>query len=271
MNEFLMIMWKPLLACFILTGIHSYLGIHVVERKVIFVDLALAQIAALGATLAIIFGFDLHAQATYWFSLGSTFIGAIVFSLTRTRQEKIPHEAVIGIVYAVSAALAILILSRSAEGDEHIKHILVGDILLVNGHEIFKMAWLYSLVGAAHWIFRKPFLEISMDPDKAYTSGKKVKLWDLLFYMTFGLVVTSSVQIAGVLLVFSFLIVPAVTAILFCDTLASRLWFGWGFGLAASIIGISLSFHFDFPTGATVVCSFGALLAVMALGRKIFH
>ena len=270
MSPFLMLMWKPLLACLILTGIHTYLGVHVVERKVIFVDLALAQIAALGAVLAFMFGFNLHGRETYWFSLAATFVGAIIFSVTRARREKIPQEAIIGIVYAVAAAGAILILSRAAEGDEEIRHMMVGNILLVDLREIVTMAILYGIVGSFHWYFRKMFLLISTKPEEAYRKGIKVRWWDILFYLTFGLVVTSSVHIAGVLLVFSFLIIPAVGAILFSDKISGRLFWGWGFGILASIAGIGLSYYFDLPTGATVVCVFGGLLVLLALGRSLF-
>jgi len=269
MSDFFLLMWKPLLACFILTGIHTYLGVHVVERKVIFVDLALAQIAALGAVLAFMFGFSLHGAATYWFSLGATFIGAIIFSLTRTRREKIPQEAIIGIVYAVAAAAAVLILSRAAEGDEEIRHMLVGNILLVGLPEIVAMAVLYGVVGLCHWYFRKTFLLISTKPEEAYQKGIKVRGWDILFYLTFGLVVTSSVHIAGVLMVFSFLIIPAVGAILFSDKISGRLFLGWGYGILASLTGIGLSYYFDLPTGATVVCVFGGLLILLALIRTL--
>ena len=265
MNDFFMLMWKPLLACLILTGIHAYLGIHVVERKVIFVDLSLAQIAALGATVAILFGFDLHSQTTYWLSLIATFAGAAIFSATRTRREKIPQEAIIGTVYAVSQAAAILILSRAAEGDEHIRNMLVGNILLVAPSEIVKMAVLYGLVGLLHWRFRETFIKISTQPEKSFKEGVPIKWWDLLFYLSFGLVVTSSVQIAGVLLVFTFLIVPAVGAILFCEQLSKRLTFGWLMGAGGSLLGIFLSYYFDLPTGATIVCTFGGLLVFLAV------
>lgn len=269
MNDFLVLMWKPLLACLVLTGIHGYLGIHVVERKVVFVDLALAQMAALGATVAFLVGHNLHGSSTYGFSLGTTFLGAIVFSLTRTRKEKIPQEAIIGIVYALSAALAILILSHAAEGDEHIRTMLVGNILLVSLPEIVKMAFLYGLVGFCHWYFRKTFILISTQPEKAFQQGISVGKWDLAFYLTFGLVVTSSVQIAGVLLVFSFLIVPAVAAILFAERLSRRLLFGWIMGAGASLVGISLSYYFDLPTGATTVCAFGVVLIFLVLLKLI--
>jgi len=265
MNDFILLMWKPLLACLVLTGIHGYLGIHVVERKVIFVDLALAQVAALGATIAFLFGLDLHGPATYWFSLAATFLGAVIFSLTRNRREKVPQEAVIGIVYAVSAALAILILSRSAEGDEHIRFMLVGNILLVSVPEIIEMAILYALVGLFHWRNRKTFILISTQPEEAYRRGLPVRFWDLLFYLAFGLVVTSSVQIAGILVVFSFLVIPAVAAILFSEKFSDRLLFGWTFGALASFLGILLSYYLDLPTGAAAVCASGGSLLLISL------
>jgi zinc/manganese transport system permease protein len=271
MSDFVLLMWKPLLACFILTGIHAYLGLHVVERKVIFVDLSLAQIAALGATFAVLVGRDLHSPVTYWFSLGATFIGAAIFALTRTRKEKVPQEAIIGIVYAVSTALAILILSRSQEGDEHIRQMLVGNILLVNTREIIKIVVLYSAVGVLHWVFRKKFLLISTEPEKAFEQGVCIKRWDLLFYLTFGLVVTSSVEIAGVLLVFSFLIVPAVAAVMYAYEIRSRLVFGWGVGVVTSFLGITLSYFCDLPTGATIVCVFGGLLVLLSLLRGLVN
>ncbi len=271
MNDFILLMWKPLLACLILTGIHTYLGVHVIERKVIFVDLALAQIAALGAVIAYLFGYSLHGQATYWFSLTATFIGAIIFSITRMRKEKIPQEAIIGIVYAISAAAAVLVLSRSSEGDEEIRQMLVGNILLVDLHDIMTMAVLYSLVGLFHWHFRKKFILISTKPDDAFKQGISVKWWDIVFYLTFGLIVTSSVHIAGVLLVFSFLIVPAVAAILFSQKLSTRLFLGWAIGVAASFLGIFTSYYLDLPTGATIVCCFGGILVLLSVIRPFMN
>lgn len=269
MSDFIALMWKPLLACFILTGIHAYLGLHVIERKVIFVDLSLAQIASLGASAAVLLGQDLQGPATYWMSLGATFVGAAIFALTRKREEKIPQEAVIGIVYAVSAALAVLILSRSAEGDEHIRQMLVGNVLLVDQTELVKIAVIYSMVGLVHWILRHKFLLISTQPDKAFAQGLNVRMWDLVFYLTFGLVVTSSVSIAGVLLVFSFLIVPSVAAAMFCEKIRSRLIFGWAAGALVSFLGMGASYFGDLPTGAAVVCCFGAALLFLGGYQKL--
>ena len=201
--------------------------------------------------------------------MSATFLGAVIFSLTRTKKERIPQEAIIGIVYAVSAAFAILILSRFPEGDEEIRHMLVGNILLVDFQEIVKMAALYGIIGFFHWYFRETFILISTQPEKAIKKGISIKGWDIVFYLTFGFVVTSSVQIAGVLLVFSFLIVPAVAAILFFDGVLQRLLFGWGMGLVTSFLGIFLSYQLDLPTGATVVCVFGGFLLLFSLFQRL--
>src|SRR6202165_5655340 len=255
----------PFIASLILTGIHAYLGVHVVERGVIFVDLSLAQIAPLGTTVAYLSGYDLHSTAAYLFSLGFTFLGAAIFAFSRVhRKTRIPQEAVIGIVYAVSAAVAILVMPRAPQETEHLKDMLVGNILSVTWPELGKTAALYALVGVFHYIFRRRFLAISMDQHAAEQQGMNIRLWDFLFYISFGFVVTSSVAIAGVLLVFCFLIVPSVTAMLFAERLGPRLAIGWTMGAVVSALGVWFSFQLDLPTGAAIVGTFGAALLVIA-------
>jgi zinc/manganese transport system permease protein len=267
------ILLPAFVASLILTGIHAYLGVHVVERGVIFVDLSLAQIAALGLTVAYLAGYDVHTSApAYLFSLGFTFVGAAIFAFTRThRKTRIPQEAIIGIVYAVSAAVAILLMSKATQETEHLKEMLVGNILAVTWYDIGKTAVLYALVGLFHWVFRKRFLLISLNEEEAERQGLNVRFWDLLFYMSFGFVVTSSVAIAGVLLVFCFLIVPSVAAMLFAERLGVRLAIGWGMGALVSAGGVTLSFVLDLPTGAAIVATFGAALLVLALYRVLLH
>ena len=265
------ILLPAFVASLILTGIHAYLGVHVVERGVIFVDLSLAQIAALGLTVAYLAGYDVHTSApAYLFSLGFTFVGAAIFAFTRAhRKTRIPQEAVIGIVYAVSAAVAILMMSKATQETEHLKEMLVGNILSVTWYEVGKTAVLYALIGAFHFVFRKRFLLISMNESEAERQGLNVRFWDLLFYMSFGFVVTSSVAIAGVLLVFCFLIVPSVTSMLFTERLGLRLAIGWGMGALVSAVGVALSFLLDLPTGATIVATFGAALLMVAASRVV--
>jgi zinc/manganese transport system permease protein len=266
------ILLPAFVASLILTGIHAYLGVHVVERGVIFVDLSLAQIAALGTTVAYLAGYDLHSSTAYLFSLGFTFLGAGIFAMSRFhRSTRIPQEAIIGIVYAVSAAMAILVMSKATQETEHLKEMLVGNILSVSWPELAKTAVLYALVGVFHYVFRRQFLMISMNEKEAEREGLNIRFWDFLFYISFGFVVTSSVAIAGVLLVFCFLIVPAVTAMLFSERLGRRLAIGWTMGALVSAAGVTLSYVLDLPTGATIVGTFGVALLILAGVRVLFR
>jgi zinc/manganese transport system permease protein len=262
----------PFVASLILTGIHAYLGVHVVERGVIFVDLSLAQIAALGGTIALLLpisGGDPHAPVVYWISLAFTFIGAVIFSTIRSKRARIPQEAIIGISYAVASAAAILAMSKATSESEHLKDMLVGNILAVSWAEVLKTALLYGGIGAFHYLFRRQFLAISMDPKGAEARGMSIRLWDFLFYASFGFVVTSSVAIAGVLLVFCYLIVPSVAAMLYADHIGQRLAIGWSMGTLVSALGVYLSLVLDLPTGATIVCTFGLVLILMAAVRPL--
>jgi zinc/manganese transport system permease protein len=264
----------PFAASLILTGIHAYLGVHVVERGVIFVDLSLAQIAALGATMALFLpgsNGDPHAPSVYWVSLGFTFIGAAIFSLVRVQRSRIPQEAIIGITYAVASAAAILAMSKSTSQAEHLKDMLVGNIIAVSWEEVIHTAVLYGAIGVFHFVFRRQFLAISMQHDEPERTGLNVRLWDFLFYASFGFVVTSSVSIAGVLLVFCYLIVPSVAAMLYAETVGRRLAIGWTMGTVVSAAGVYLSLVLDLPTGATIVCTFGVVLVLMWLARPLFR
>ena len=269
--EMLPFLLAPFVASLILTGIHAYLGVHVVERGVIFVDLALAQIAALGATVAIVAGMDPHGRSSYWISLGFTFFGAAIFAFARTRRGHIPQEAFIGITYAVASAAAILLMSKATGETEHLKDMLVGNILAVSWSEVRRTALLYGAIGIFHYLFRKKFLAISMHHDEPETLGFNVRFWDFLFYASFGFVVTSSVAIAGVLLVFCYLIVPSVAAMLFADRIGPRLAIGWTMGTLVSALGVLISVKLDTPTGATIVVTFGGVLVLMFFLHLIVH
>jgi zinc/manganese transport system permease protein len=262
-------LWLPFLACLVLTGIHVYLGLHVLARGVIFVDLALAQVAALGITVAFLAGHPIQSDAAYWYALAFTVGGAVLFSVSRLRRAPIPQEAIIGIVYAVSAAAAVLVVDRAPQGSEHIKQLLVGSILTVTPREVGALAILYAVIGAFHWAIRRPLLQISFDPEAALRQGRWIRWWDFLFYASFGFVVTSSVRLAGVLLVFSYLIVPSAVGALLTRSVTWRLAIGWAFGLLVSVMGLSASYLWDLPTGATVVTTFGTLLAAVALGLGV--
>jgi len=259
----------PIVASLIIAGIHAYLGLHVVERGVIFVDLSLAQIASLGAAIAVFRGYDPHDPALYWMSLGFTLIGAFVFAMIKGHEADIPQEAIIGISYAVASAAVIIVMSQSTGEAEHLKDMLVGNILSVQWPEVWLTAAIYVAIGLFHFVFRKRFLEISIDTKAAAARGVPVRFWDFLFYSSFGFVVTRSVAIAGVLLVFCYLIVPSVGAMLWAKRIGPRLAIGWVMGVLVSMLGMYFSVVFDLPTGATIVCTFGGVLVVMALLRPL--
>lgn len=258
-----------IVATLVIAGIHAYLGLHVVERGVIFVDLSLAQIASLGAAIAVWRGYDAHDPAIYWMSLAFTLIGALIFAMIKGHEAKIPQEAIIGISYAVASAAVILTMSKATGEAEHLKDMLVGNILSVQWPEVWLTAGIYLVIGVFHWVFRKRFLEISLDPKAVAARGISVRFWDFLFYASFGFVVTRSVAIAGVLLVFCYLIVPSVGAMLWASRIGSRLAIGWVMGVLVSMLGMYFSVQFDLPTGATIVCTFGLVLILMAMARPL--
>jgi zinc/manganese transport system permease protein len=267
--DLLALLWAPFLMCLVLTGIHAYLGVHVLAREVVFVDIALAQIAALGATAAVLLDYDLDTWQSYACGLSATILGALVLALTRSRHRQLSQEAVIGVVYAVSSAAAVLLADRLPHGIEHVRAMLVGNLLAVTPIEVAKVAALYAAVGALHWLCRRPFLLISTDPGAAFAEGRRVRLWDFVFYASFGVVVTSSVRVGGVLLVFSYLIVPALAGVILGATVRAKLLVGWAFGTLVSVLGVAASAVFDLPTGATVVCAFGLiLLALWPVARR---
>lgn len=262
------LLW-PFLGLLCIAGIHVYLGLHVVEREVIFVDLSLAQMAVLGAAVATLWGAEPGQPLTYAVALAFTVIGAAVFSFTRSDHARVPQEAIIGIVYAVAAAASVLILNNAPHGAEHIRDVLVGQLLAVEKHDVARLLVLYLVIGALHVWWRRRLLLISHDPAAAKAQGINVKLWDFLFYVTFGLTVTASVEVGGVLVVFSYLIVPSVTAVLFARHVGTRLAIGWAVATLASALGMLGSVWLSAPPGASVVCAFGALLIVAALLRPL--
>src|SRR5436309_9293639 len=253
MSDVLAFLWPPFLVAVCLVGIHAYFGIQVLARKVIFVDLALAQIAALGATVAFMLGHPAQNFATYAYSLAFTVLAAVLLAFTRAWATRVPQEALIGVIYVVAAAAAILLIDRAPQGAEHLKQILTGNILTSGFGEIAVIVPLYAMVGLLHWLLRRQL------------TGTGVLFWEFVFYASFGVVVTSSVAIAGVLLVFSFLIIPAAIGVMFTASPARQLAIGWIAGTLTSAAGLAASFAFDLPTGAAMVCAFGGALALAGL------
>jgi zinc/manganese transport system permease protein len=263
------IVWQvmkwPLAACLILPPLLVYLGLHVVEREVIFVDLALAQVATLGTCVGLIMGYEFNDRITFWISLGVTFLGAALFSWTRSSEKRaVPQEAIIGITFVVAAAGVILLLSRVAGGKEELEHMLTGDILNVTAWEVAQRAAVFALLGAFYAAFHKRFALISFAPEKAFAQGVRVRLWDFLFYAAFALVVVSFVRVAGVLLTFAYLIVPAVCGVTLAQHWIGRLAVGWGIAATASLVGLTASYWLDLPTGAAIVVACGLLLVIVS-------
>jgi zinc/manganese transport system permease protein len=260
------VMKWPLAACLVLPPLLVYLGLHVVKREVIFVDLALAQLAALGTCVALLLGYHFDDQVTFWISLGVTFLGAGLFSWSRSsRRHQVPQEAIIGITFVVAAAGVILLLSRVSGGKEELEHLLTGDILNVTGSDVARRAGLFALLGVFYGAYHKKFALISSDADAATAQGISVRLWDFLFYAAFALVVVAFVRVAGVLLTFAYLIVPAVCAVMLAKTWLSRLLTGGAVATASSLVGLWASYQLDLPTGAAIVCACGLALLLTNL------
>jgi len=269
MVDMLSFMAAPFAACLVLVGLHAYFGIHVIERRILFVDLAVAQFAALGAVVG--FAFDQHPGelGSTLFSLGFATLAAALFALTRVRLEKLPQEAIIGITFVVASAATILVADRAPEGAEHIKETLAGSLLWVTWPTVFKVLVIYVVVGLFHQVLRRRFLLITADPEEAFRRGWNIRWWDFLFYLSFGVMITFSVEIGGVLMVFAYLVIPACVAILLADGMRVRLAVGWLVGVVGSALGLIASFYLDLPTGPAVVVVLGLLLVAAWLFDRV--
>ena len=258
----------PLLACLVVSGILVYLGMHVVERKVIFVDLALAQIAALGVMWAILMGYDHETDtvAVTLYSLAFTAIGALVFSITRTRHERVPHEALIGIIYVAASAGGLVLADRFALGTEALKELIAGRVALVTPAILAKLAITCAMLGGAFIVLHRRFMRISTDAKAAEAAGVKIRAWDFLFYLLFGVLITQSVAVLGVLPVFAYLVIPAVAAAFLFESVRARLIFGWGFAGAISLVGLETARVSQLDPGPTIVCLFALALVLLGVG-----
>ena len=265
MIEILHFLAAPFAACLVLVGIHAYLGLHVLLREVIFVDLALAQIAAFGSLVAVVAAHqEPGSPAGFTFSLAATILGAAIFSLTRSRKSRVPQEAVIGITFVIASAASILLADQAPEGAEHIKELLAGSILWVSWKKVVIALLVYTAVGGFHYLFRKRFVLISEDPDKAFELGIRVRLWDFLFYISFGVIITLAVEIAGVLMVFSYLVAPAIIALATTSSWKMRLAIAYAVGALASALGLAASYRWDLPSGPAIVCTLGCFLVLFS-------
>jgi zinc/manganese transport system permease protein len=264
------LMLPPFVACMVLLAIHSYLGLHIIAREVIFVDLSLAQMAALGTVVALLLGVSADSRTAYFFGLGFAAVGAGLFALTRTSGKgRVPQEAIIGIVYVVASATAILVASKAPQGAEALEKTLEGNILWVTWPTIERLAIAYAALGAFHFALRKRFLTISFQPEQAEQAGWRIKWWDFLFYLSFGVVITFSVPVGGVLMVFTFLVVPASIAFMFTRDIRKLAYIAWATGAVVSVAGNWISYKADLPTGPLIVCLYGVMLAGAGIFRKL--
>ena len=259
------LMIPPIVAALVILSIHAYLGLHVIAREVIFIDLAFAQIAALGTTVALLMGIESGTTMSLLFALGFTLLGALLFSLTRMEKSAVPQEAIIGVSYVVASAAVILLASLTAEGSDHLRETLTGTLIWVNWPTIGKIAGVYTAVGLFHYVLRRKFLALTFAPERV----GNIRLWDFVFYVTFGIVISLSVEIAGVLMVFTGLVIPAVIAFLYTNRFGLALLIAWGAGTLAILSGIGASFYWDLATGPLLVCTFGVTLIVAAVLRPL--
>ncbi len=272
MTEMLSFMAAPFAACLVLVGLHAYFGIHVIERRILFVDLAVAQFAALGAVVGFAFGQHPGELGSTLFSLGFATLAAALFALTRVRLERLPQEAIIGITFVVASAATILVADRAPEGAEHIKETLAGSLLWVTWPAVLKVLVIYIGVGVFHWLLRHRFMLITTDPEEAFSRGWRIWWWDFLFYLSFGVMITFSVEIGGILMVFAYLVIPACVAILLHAGMRSRLVIGWIVGVIGSAVGLLASYYLDMPTGPAIVVVLGLMLvAAWLIDKAVTH
>lgn len=271
-------MLAPLMACLLLILINVYFGIHVLKREIIFIDIALAQIAAFGTTIAVVIehvmngghGHDHDGDSALAYILALVFItfSSLVFSFLKNKKISIPLEAIIGISYAFATTAAVILLDKAAGGDVHIHDMLVGSILWVSWAQVLKLLAVVVLVGGIHFLFRKKFTQLSDN----YHNECKMKnsfLWDFLFYLTFGIVIVEAVNISGILTVFAFLILPAAFSSLFSKSWTSRIIIGFVLGAIVSAFGLYFSWTMDVPVAPLIIISMGVLLILGGIFKKV--
>lgn len=261
MRDTLLFLSAPLTMAALLVLIHAYLGLHVIERGVIFVDISLSQVAALGSTVSLFF---LSEESSYgiFFSLSFCLFAAFALALLHRFEKKISQEVLIGITYAFATGMLILIADRLPHGAEHIKQALIGNILFVTWPQVFTTFAVYLCIGIIHFLFRRQFWEASIGRRDSF-------FWDFFFYLLFGVVITFSTHHAGVLVVFSILVVPAALAHRFSDLVKVRLLVSWALGLVGIFGSFFLSYYFDLPTGAGIVATLTAGFFVVLVGKLV--
>ena len=265
MIEIIIFMAPAICMCIILVGICGYVGIHVVMREVIFIDIALAQIAALGVSFGMFFGLEASDPSIFVISLSCTLLAAFLLSIVRKLKSQVPLEAFIGILYATGAAAVILTGDRLPHGSEHVHDLMMGHLLWVNWKEVILYLIIYSILGTLYFFLHQRLYKISLMKKENKENKENLVFWDFIFYALLGILVTFAVRVAGVLLVFGFLIVPAVIGTLIGKSFLTRLTIGWITGVLVSLIGSYLSYSLDFPTGGMVVVTLGLGLFLVTI------
>ena len=258
----------PFAICLLLVGVLSYFGNHILKRGIIFIDIALAQIAALGTMIGILIGLNAESMTITFFSLGFTMLVVSMFPLLKSEKEGIPIEAVIGVTYGLSLALSITLAEKIPGGSNFIKETFTGNILWTTWREVYVSFALFFAVGVVHVIFRKKFIDLSSN-NAGYMSKTEFMLLDFLFFISFAIVVVKAVTIGGIFVIFAFLIAPASIAAIFGDTWRTKVLISWGAGFVGAVLGIFFSYQFDLPNGPTIVVALGGCLIIAGLGKKL--
>jgi len=266
--QLVQILGLPFLMCLIIGPILAYFGIHVLKREVIFIDIAVAQIAAVGSIAAhLAFEAKEDTLISYLFSLGCVLLIAAFYAIARRKVIQISIEAVIGISYAITAAAAMFLIGI-APGHAHAEEMLAGNLLWVTWEHIVLCLAVFTTVASCLYIFRKPLFRISENYEESVTQGLKVIWWDFVFYTLLGVVITVAVRVTGVVTVFSFLIIPATISALFSAHWGLRMIIAWTATTVASLIGLLFAYFFDFSIGPAIALFLGVVLVIAALLSK---
>jgi zinc/manganese transport system permease protein len=271
----------PLLACLLLLVITSYFGIHVIKREIIFIDIALAQIAALGGVMLVFFDHEVHSHAAgFWgmhmedllaylasllFCLGA----ALIFTYLKSPKIRVPIEAFIGIAYALATTATVIILDKGAGGDVHLHDVLAGTLLWTTWPQVIRLAIVLSLIGGFHLVYRRKFIELTALYHDASAAVEHQRKWDFLFYFTFGIMIIEAIRVAGVLTVFAFLILPASISALFAVQWRQRILIGLCSGILAALMGLYLSITLDLSVSPLIIILLGIILLIGVLTRKL--
>jgi zinc/manganese transport system permease protein len=258
---------NALLVSIVMGLLLAYLGVHVVARGIVFVDLALGQISMLGVAVAAY----LEIDATI-VSIVFTMVGAFILSFIKVTDKRLKQEAIIGIIYAFASAVTVLLISKSAHGESDISEVLFGSLFTVTESSLISMTVVFAIIGVVHVVFRRQFFDLtnrfaSHVPDES--DGRMFDKWNFLFYLSIGLAIVLAVRAGGVIPVFSFIVVPPVAAILLTRGLAAVVAFALVISVIGSFLGLYFSVQFDFPAGSSIVAILGGLFMIAAAVRGV--